>query len=110
MFYCLASWDSKSDPFNSYDQGGAADYGAMYVDGRTCLATTSLRAEAWYQGHLEQRLLKWCKARIDAMPDKAKASAFSARLDDLVRRATAPRPDFDAISRDLLTFSDELAD
>ena len=44
------------------------------------------------------------------MPDKAKASAFSARLDDLVRRATAPRPDFDAISRDLLTFSDELAD
>ena len=97
-----------SDPFNSYDRNGKTDYGTMYFDDRTGLGSTSLRMEAWYQGHIEQRLLKWCKARIDAMRDKAKAAAFAARIDALVKHAIAPRPAFDAISRELLMLSDEL--
>ena len=105
-FYDL--FDMAGDGFSSYDKGGKADYGAVYSDRRTGLVSPSLRLEAWYQGHIEQRLLKWCKARIDAMPDKAKVVAFAARLDSLVKRATAPRVDFDAISRELLTLSDEL--
>ena len=105
-FYTLI--DAAGDPFNSYDQNGATDYGAMYFDERTGQTATSLRMEAWYQGHLEQRLLKWCKARIDAMRDKKKVSVFVGRLDDLVKRATAPRSNLDAISRELLTLSDEI--
>ena len=106
-FFALIN--AAGDPFNSYDQNGATDYGAMYFDDRTGRGTTSLRMEAWYQGHIEQRLLKWCKARIDSMPDRAKASAFAARLDAIVKRATAPLPAFDALSRELLMLSDELA-
>ena len=105
-FYDL--FDMAGDGFSSYDKGGAADYGAVYSDRRTWLVSPSIRLEAWYQGHIEQRLLKWCKARIAAMRDKAKAAEIAARLDSLVKRATAPRPDFDAISRELLTLSDEV--
>lgn len=49
-------------------------------------------------------------ARIAAMGDAAKAASFAARLNDLIRRAVAPRPDFDAISRELLPLSDEIAE
>ena len=97
------------DGFNSYDRNGAADYGAVYKDRRTGQMSPSLRLEAWYQGHIEQRLLKWCKAHIDALQDRTQASVFAARLDALVKRAIAPRPAFDTISRELLTLSDELA-
>ena len=106
-FYTCVS--KGGDPFNSYDRNGAPDYGAMYFDERTSRGSTSLRMEAWYQGHIEQRLLKWCKARIDAGQDKAQASAFAARLDALVKRALAPRPTLDTLSRELLMLSDELA-
>ena len=105
-FYDL--FDVAGDGFSSYDKGGKADYGAVYSDRRTWLVSPSLRLEAWYQGHIEQRLLKWCKARIGAMRDKTKAAAFAVRLDSLVKRATAPRADFDTISRELLTLSDEV--
>ena len=105
-FYDL--FDMAGDGFSSYDKGGAADYGAVYSDRRTGLVSPSIRLEAWYQGHIEQRLLKWCKARIAAMRDKAKAAAFAAHLDSLVKRVTAPRADFDTISRELLTLSDEV--
>ncbi len=106
-FYDL--FDMAGDGFNSYDRNGAADYGAVYKDRRTGQMSPSLRLEAWYQGHIEQRLLKWCKAHIDALQDRTQASAFAARLDALVKRAIAPRPAFDTISRELLTLSDELA-
>jgi hypothetical protein len=44
------------------------------------------------------------------MTDRQKAESFGRRLNGLVSRAAAPRPNFDAISRELLDFSDELAE
>lgn len=106
-FYTII--DSSSDPFNSYDGNGQADYGAMYEDVRTGLASVSLRMEAWYQGHIELRLLKWCRMHIDGLGVGRKA-AFASRLDDLVKSAIIPRADFDALSRELLALSDRIAD
>ena len=106
-FYDL--FEMAGDGFSSYDKGGAADYGATYRDRRTGCVTPSLRLEAWYQGHLEQRLLKWCRSRIDSMRDKAKAKSFASRLGDLVKRATAPRANFDKLALELLRISDEIA-
>ncbi|MBP3406767.1 MAG: hypothetical protein J6N18_11740, partial [Kiritimatiellae bacterium] len=62
------------------------------------------------QGHIEQRLLKWCRNRISKMADNQKAERCRHRLKGLVKRAVAPRPNFDLISRELLDFSDELAE
>ena len=107
-FYTL--FHSSDDMFNSYDADGGADYGAVYKDDRTRLMSPSLRLEAWYQGHLEQRLAKWCRARIAEMDDVAKSADFAARLDALVKRAVAPRADFDALSCELLSLSDGIAD
>lgn len=107
-FYTL--FQSSGDMFNSYDADGAADYGAVYKDERTRQLFPSLRLEAWYQGHIEQRLTKWCRNRISKMTDRQKAESFGRRLNGLVSRAAAPRPNFDAISRELLDFSDELAE
>ena len=106
-FYTL--FDSAGDMFNSYDANGAADYGAVYKDDRTRLMSPSLRLEAWYQGHIEQRLAKWCQVHMAKVTDSAKRADFSARLGDIVKCATAPRPDFDDLSRKLLTLSEEIA-
>ena len=73
------------------------------------VSSSSLRLEAWYQGHLEQRLLMWCRERISEMADRQKAECCRNRLNGLVKRATAPRPNFDLISQELLDFSDGLA-
>ena len=106
-FYTL--FHSSGDMFNSYDEKGAPDYGAVYRDVRTECASPSLRLEAWYQGHLEQRLLMWCRERISEMADRQKAECCRNRLNGLVKRATAPRTNFDLISQELLDFSDGLA-
>ena len=106
-FYDL--FDMAGDGFNSYDKDGAADYGATYKDRRNGRVTVSLRLEAWYQGHVEQRLAKWCKAHIAKVADSAKRADFRARLGAIVKSATAPRPDFDDLSRKLLMLSDEIA-
>jgi len=106
-FYDL--FEMADDGFNSYDKNGAADYGAVYRDSRTKRISPSLRLEAWYQGHIEQRLLKWCRNRISKMADNQKAERCRHRLKGLVKRAVAPRPNFDLISRELLDFSDGLA-
>ena len=100
----------SGDGFNSYDEKGAPDYGTMFVDWRTGGFSTSMRMEAWYQGHLEQRLYKWCRVRIAALPKDGRSAAFAVRLDDFVKRASAPRADLDALSLELLRISDELAE
>lgn len=48
------------------------------------------------------------KAFIDSMRDKAKAKSFASRLGDLVKRATAPRVNFDKLALELLRISDEI--
>ena len=105
-FYTLTHM--SGDGFNSYDSDGAADYGASYKDPRTGRISPSLRLEAWYQGHIEQRLAKWCRDRIARMRDSGKGAAFKARLDDIVKRAVAPRPNFDVLSFKLMKLSDEV--
>ena len=107
-FYTL--YHMSGDGFNSYDEKGSPDYGVLYSDKRTGEVIVSLRLEAWYQGHIEQRLLKWCRNRISKMADNQKAERCRHRLKGLVKRAVAPRPNFDLISRELLDFSDELAE
>ena len=104
-FYDLFA--SADDPFSSYDAGGAVDYGAVYKDNRTGSLSPSLRLEAWYQGHIELRLVRWCRDRIAGMKDSAKAAAFKNRLDALVKRGAASRPDYDAIARELLELSED---
>ena len=42
------------------------------------------------------------------MRDSGKGAAFKARLDDIVKRAVAPRPNFDVLSFKLMKLSDEV--
>ncbi|MBQ9739577.1 MAG: hypothetical protein IJV91_01430, partial [Kiritimatiellae bacterium] len=108
-FYDL--YAMSEDGFNSYDKSRQfqyADYGAMYGWSRKNPAVPSLRLEAWYQGHIEQRLLKWCIMKLSAVKADAKIADWRKRIDVLVKSSMMPRPDYDLLSLSLLKLSDEI--
>ena len=87
------------DPFNSYDTGKGgksySDYNSGYRNDRTGQQTPSRRLEAWYQGLVDMKLVKWCHARLAER--KAKGEDVSAAEDELkaiIHEANAPRSDF----------------
>lgn len=109
VFYDM--FDAKGDAFNSYDANGGPDYNAAFRDRRTRQLSPSRRLECWYLGLVDFKLATWCRTHLESLRTSgrvAEADAFAVRLDALVKRAVAARPDYDALGLELLKLSDEI--
>lgn len=102
------------DPFDSYDtsKGGASasDYNCAYRNPRTGSIAPSRRLEAWYQGLVDFKIVKWCRQRIAERTAKGEdLSKVKSGLDSLVKEADSPRCDYVKIRARLSAIAESLA-
>ena len=105
---------AAGDQFNSFDSskkgGSTSDYNAGYRNSRTGQITPSRRLEAWYQGLVDFKLVKWCQLRIaERMAKGEDMSKVKAGLETLIREANAPRGDFEKTRTRLSAIAESLA-
>lgn len=106
-FYDLS--DCAGDQLDSYDRNGGPDYNAAYRDPRTRRMLPSRRMEAWYLGHVEQKLAIWCRRKLAAQKAVGKdVTVQEARFKAILEKGLEKRADFDAARVALLTLSEEL--
>ena len=102
------------DQFNSYDSSGKrsnvrSDWNAAYHNERTGQITSSRRMEAWYQGLVDMKLVKWCRKRIAERKAKGEdVSRKEKRLAELVKEGDVRMADYDQIRKALFTLSEHL--
>ena len=102
------------DPFDSYDtsKGGASasDYNCAYRNPRTGSIAPSRRLEAWYQGLVDFKIVKWCRQRIAERTAKGEdLSKVKSGLDSLVKEADSPHCDYVKIRARLSAIAESLA-
>ena len=95
------------DPFNSYDGGKTtSDYNSGYRNDRTGQQTPSRRLEAWYQGLVDMKLVKWCRREIAARKVKGEdLSVQDAELKKIIHAANALRSDLGSARQKIVEFS-----
>ena len=90
------------DPFDSYDTNAkgtnVSDYNCAFRNPRTGQVAPSRRLEAWYQGLVDFKLLKWCRLRLAEREKRGEdVSKIKVKLERLIRDADVPRGDFEKI-------------
>ena len=102
------------DPFDSYDSNAqgtnASDYNCAYRNSRTGQIAPSRRLEAWYQGLVDFKLVKWCRLKLAEREKHGEdVSSIKGKLDSLIRDADVPRGDFEKIRIRLVNIARMLA-
>ena len=102
------------DPFDSYDTNAkgtnVSDYNCAFRNPRTGQVAPSRRLEAWYQGLVDFKLLKWCRLRLAEREKRGEdVSKIKAKLERLIRDADVPRGDFEKIRVRLMNIARMLA-
>ncbi|MBE6396598.1 MAG: hypothetical protein E7046_06315 [Lentisphaerae bacterium] len=102
------------DPFDSYDTNAkgtnVSDYNCAFRNPRTGQVAPSRRLEAWYQGLVDFKLLKWCRMRLAERESRGEdVSKIKAKLERLIRDADVPRGDFEKIRVRLVNIARTLA-
>ena len=114
-YYAVYGLIAKSgDQFNSYDKNSPksktrADWNAAYYNPRTGQITSSRRMEAWYQGLVDMKLVKWCKNRIAERKAKGEdMSRKEKKLAELIQEGDVRMCDYDKIRNLLFILSEHL--
>ena len=114
-YYAVYGLIAKSgDSFNSYDKNSPksksrADWNAAYHNARTGQITSSRRMEAWHQGLVDMKLVKWCRQRIAERKAKGEdVSRKEKRLAELIKEGDVRMADYDKIRKALFTLSEHL--
>ena len=114
-YYAVYGLIAKSgDSFNSYDKNSPksksrADWNAAYHNVRTGQITSSRRMEAWYQGLIDMKLVKWCQKRIAERKAKGEdMSRKEKRLAELIKEGDVRLADYDKIRKALFKLSEGL--
>jgi hypothetical protein len=102
------------DPFDSYDANAkgtnVSDYNCAFRNPRTGQITPSRRLEAWYQGLVDFKLVKWCRLKLAEREKHGEdVSSIKGKLDMLIRDADVPRGDFEKIRVRLVNIARMLA-
>ena len=99
---CLRLHIQSGWMFDSYDTNAkgtnVSDYNCAVRNPRTGQVAPSRRLEAWYQGLVDFKLLKWCRLRLAEREKRGEdVSKIKAKLERLIRDADVPRGDFEKI-------------